>query len=217
MTTASICASGEVSSGSLFYRARYYNPATGRFISEDPIGFTGSGTNLYGYASNNPIDLIDPSGLLDVYIWKFTGSGPNDNWGHAAIMLNDHTYISWWPGSNRTPNDSNIYEADALDPSYPRDRWSEGRDRGYDNGVDPDFVIHIDGLDENAIRSWWDKFRNTHKWKTISQNCSTTAAQALMAGGAPPAYKVLWTPSDVQQYARFVQGYESLLELLFGE
>jgi hypothetical protein len=45
------------------YRARYYNPTTGRFLSEDPIGFAGSGTNLYAYASNNPISNKDPLGL----------------------------------------------------------------------------------------------------------------------------------------------------------
>jgi RHS repeat-associated protein len=36
-----------------YYRARYYNPNTGRFLSEDPIGFDGSGPNLYAYAPNN--------------------------------------------------------------------------------------------------------------------------------------------------------------------
>jgi hypothetical protein len=45
------------------YRARYYNPNTGRFLSEDPMGFAGSGTNLYAYAKNNPINLKDPYGL----------------------------------------------------------------------------------------------------------------------------------------------------------
>jgi RHS repeat-associated protein len=46
-----------------YYRARYYNPTTGRFLSEDPLGIMGSGTNLYAYAKNNPINLKDPSGL----------------------------------------------------------------------------------------------------------------------------------------------------------
>ena len=45
-----------------YYRARYYNPTTGRFLSEDPIGFAG-GMNLYGYAKNNPLNFKDPSGL----------------------------------------------------------------------------------------------------------------------------------------------------------
>src|SRR5262249_18480612 len=34
--------------GLYFYRARYYNPSLGRFISEDPIGF-GGGQNLYSF------------------------------------------------------------------------------------------------------------------------------------------------------------------------
>src|SRR5882724_4107941 len=38
-----------------FYCARYYNPGTGRFLSEDEVG-NDEGTNLYLYAGNSPID-----------------------------------------------------------------------------------------------------------------------------------------------------------------
>ena len=48
--------------GLYFLRARYYNPSTGRFLSEDPMGFAGSGTNLYAYTYDDPIDYRDPSG-----------------------------------------------------------------------------------------------------------------------------------------------------------
>jgi RHS repeat-associated protein len=47
------------------YRARYYDPSIGRFISEDPTQFAGSATNFYAYTENNPINLTDPSGLCD--------------------------------------------------------------------------------------------------------------------------------------------------------
>jgi RHS repeat-associated protein len=43
------------------YRNRYYNPAWGRFISEDPAGLL-SGINLYTYVDNSPISFNDPSG-----------------------------------------------------------------------------------------------------------------------------------------------------------
>ncbi len=50
--------------GLYYMRARYYDQHTGRFISEDPIGFVGGDVNLYAYVQNNPINLIDPSGLI---------------------------------------------------------------------------------------------------------------------------------------------------------
>ena len=49
--------------GLYYYRARYYHPRLQRFISQDPIGFIGKDTNLYGYVWNNPVNLIDPFGL----------------------------------------------------------------------------------------------------------------------------------------------------------
>jgi RHS repeat-associated protein len=50
----------------MYYRARYYQPRLQRFISEDPVGFNGGSFSLYAYVSNNPIKLIDPSGLSPV-------------------------------------------------------------------------------------------------------------------------------------------------------
>ena len=49
--------------GLYFYRGRYYSPLLGRFINEDPLGFDGGDDNLYAYVFDDPIELIDPSGL----------------------------------------------------------------------------------------------------------------------------------------------------------
>jgi RHS repeat-associated protein len=48
-----------------YNRARYYNPATGRFISEDPLGFGGGNPNVYAYVGNNPTNFLDPFGLTN--------------------------------------------------------------------------------------------------------------------------------------------------------
>ena len=49
-------------SGLSYYRARWYSPYMGRFLSPDPIGLDG-GTHLYRYVGNDPINFVDPSGL----------------------------------------------------------------------------------------------------------------------------------------------------------
>jgi len=45
---------------------RYYNPATGRYLTPDLIGLKG-GLNLFLYAGANPINAIDPKGLKKIY------------------------------------------------------------------------------------------------------------------------------------------------------
>ncbi|HTS09729.1 MAG TPA: RHS repeat-associated core domain-containing protein [Candidatus Eisenbacteria bacterium] len=49
-------------SGLYFYRARYFDPAAGRFISEDPSRFAG-GIDFYEYVDNSPLNEFDPLGL----------------------------------------------------------------------------------------------------------------------------------------------------------
>ncbi len=50
------------SGGYTYLRNRWYDPATGRFLTQDPIGLAG-GTNLYAYAGNDPVGFSDPFGL----------------------------------------------------------------------------------------------------------------------------------------------------------
>lgn len=177
---------------------RFYNPATGRFLSEDPIGFQG-GINKYTYAGNNPTNFVDPSGLLTVYIWNYTGSTAGENWGHASMMLNDGTYISWWPNCASGGGGSPFTNVPAYQQRDPRDDIR-------DEGSLPNESIPIEGLDEAAIKAWWDKYRKSDpNWKTIGRNCSTTVADGLKAGGAPDTGQssshLVWTPADVLQYA----------------
>jgi RHS repeat-associated protein len=50
----------------LYYdHARYYNSVTGRFVSQDPMGFKAGDSNLYRYVGNAPTTRKDPSGRVD--------------------------------------------------------------------------------------------------------------------------------------------------------
>ena len=53
-----------------YYRARFYDPARARFLSEDPIGLAGGG-NLYRYVENAPTRLVDPLGLQSLGVASF--------------------------------------------------------------------------------------------------------------------------------------------------
>jgi RHS repeat-associated protein len=56
-----------------YYRARYYDPSTGRFLSEDPIRFAG-GTDFYSYVLNNPVNRNDPKGENPFQHWPWNGN-----------------------------------------------------------------------------------------------------------------------------------------------
>lgn len=55
----------DTETGLYYYRFRYFDSVAGRFLNEDPTGFSG-GTNFYTYVSNHPTDFVDPKGLLRV-------------------------------------------------------------------------------------------------------------------------------------------------------
>ncbi len=45
---------------------RWYDPNLGKWLSQDPIGFSGRDANLYRYVGNSPTNATDPSGLFGV-------------------------------------------------------------------------------------------------------------------------------------------------------
>ena len=58
----SLVSSGTDASGLLYRRNRYYDPQSGQFTQQDPIGIAG-GLNLYGFAGGDPVNNADPFGL----------------------------------------------------------------------------------------------------------------------------------------------------------
>ena len=63
---------------------RYYDPDTGRYITADPIGLAG-GANLFSYVEDDPINLVDPLGLMSLRgrVLVLIGKG---NYVEAAVI-----------------------------------------------------------------------------------------------------------------------------------
>jgi uncharacterized protein RhaS with RHS repeats len=175
-----------------YYRARWYDPQAKRFLNENPIGLAG-GINLYAYVGNNPINAVDPNGLATVYVWP----SDKDHFGHAALELDDGTYISFWPTGMNAALSSEAFLSKNLD----QDTRGEGN-------RDP-IKVRLDNLDEDAIKQWWSKFRSNlkdHDFNFLWRNCSTIVSEALGAGGgrkrAPGNHHIVWEPADVLKYAQ---------------
>jgi RHS repeat-associated protein len=64
--------------GLYYYRARYYDPAHGVFLSRDPLGVWGDQGNFgnpYSYVGNNPLNFRDPSGACPICVTAGIGAG----------------------------------------------------------------------------------------------------------------------------------------------
>ena len=78
----------DTETGLRYYRARYYDPAAGRFLNEDPLRFK-AGPNFYVYVFNSPLQWRDPDGKKPDYgfLWNSFNHASNQ-----AAWLNCMVY-----------------------------------------------------------------------------------------------------------------------------
>lgn len=113
--------------GLYYHRARYYDPAHGRFLNEDPLQFEG-GLNFYAYADNNPTNETDPFGLRSTYqctitgvCWKRPNPHPECGWLDPGCFRYHGNWCGpTWTGGrveSYNPDHESLYKPpdDALD------------------------------------------------------------------------------------------------------
>ncbi len=72
----------DAATGLYYASARWYDPATGQFMSRDPTGFAAGDANLDRYVGDNPATMTDPWGLSG-------GAGGNGTWdpGYVSPLM----------------------------------------------------------------------------------------------------------------------------------
>ncbi|MGH8397449.1 MAG: RHS repeat-associated core domain-containing protein [Gammaproteobacteria bacterium] len=115
--------------GLYYYRARYYSPGYGRFITEDPLGLA-AGQNLYAYAGNNPINWVDPTGQFYIpftHIWipagEMFGAEAAQYWADKQVETANWLYAipglfaSLWTPCTSTSTIDNLATFAVLGPA----------------------------------------------------------------------------------------------------
>jgi RHS repeat-associated protein len=129
----------------VYYRARYYDPTTGRFISEDEERVSGS--SLYVYALNNPLRYVDPSGLSSVEY--------NDDTSTITLYSGDNfdgTVIAQGVAYNHPAPGSNGAFPEGV---YPADSWHTYNAGDSDSGFGPygNLVFTVPGRSGMSVHS----------------------------------------------------------------
>ena len=103
--------------GLYYYRARYYSPGMGRFISEDPIGFGGGSLNFYGYVNQQPTGYVDQDGMGKTSgprvpssrSWK-SPAGPGGNYGRGTPQapMSPGSSVTETPGAWGSPGSGGV-------------------------------------------------------------------------------------------------------------
>jgi len=66
--------------------------------------------------------------------------------------------------------------------------------------------VDLDGLDERKILEWWKQYKKNPQFAMIGRNCSSTATDALAAGGAETMF-IIPTPSDIYYEGQQIKAY----------
>jgi RHS repeat-associated protein len=163
--------------GLMYYRARWYDPQVGRFLTEDPIGFDGKQENFYAYVANNPVSRKDPDGL-DIAVIEngptsytpFWGGNPA---GHTAIAISCRGIYSFGNGTKRG---SSLLE-------YLRREAPKRNTRIY-------VIKTTCDQDKAAMQATWD-YGDTPLGGVLSDNCTSRVNHALDAANIGQPLNVL--------------------------
>jgi len=81
--------------GLYYFNARYYSPALGRFLQNDPLGYGGGSLNLYDYVNSDPLNSFDPLGLKTLS----TGATVNVAAPPTSDQFSFDSVINWFIGA----------------------------------------------------------------------------------------------------------------------
>jgi RHS repeat-associated protein len=157
-----------------FYRWRYFDAASGRFLAEDPEGFN-AGVNFYVYALNNPVVHTDPFGL-DVIVCFFPQPAMGN--GHVGFGFPGEPFtIGFYPN-----------------PDSQRNWGRQAQRLNGPGGLFPDVgdgprvckLIHTTpGQDACMMQKRIERLQNPGQYNLLKRQCTGFVRDSLSSCGIP--------------------------------
>ena len=144
--------------------ARVYDPATGRWMSQDPMGFDAGDSNLYRYVKNSPMDGVDESGLFpdpnDIDFHGLSGGSfgvqPSDS--PSTNSKNLIMLLGYWPNTDIGIGKNDVKEGQPYREGmlYPwRSLQMNYDNSGYDvQAFSPAFEAKADSTYPDGSSNW---------------------------------------------------------------
>lgn len=174
-------------SGTIYLRARYYDPTIGRFISRDSV--TGENTdplslNLYTYCENNPIYGVDPSGHMPKWLkntLKIAGSALITAAGAALCA----TGVGATVGAGLVVSGGSMLASNIMDAAGVDSKLACQISAGLDivGGTALCFVPGMQGMGASMIGSGVGSFAGGYISESLGGSYELGSAIGSMAGG----------------------------------
>jgi hypothetical protein len=159
---------------------------------------------------------------VNVFVWLPKG----EDVGHTALGIDGNFYISFWPNKANKSFAGSIVRS--LNINVARAPLYQDYDFDLNKlGFEP-IVIDIEGLNEEKIREYWLKIKESElDWKLAEFNCATMIANCLYLGSSfEPSFSPLasldlyiglglplgeveaWEPKTILRYAKEIQKFK---------
>jgi RHS repeat-associated protein len=189
----------DAETGLYYNRARYLDPTTGRWTTQDPLGFAAGDANLYRYVGNRPTLATDPSGNIAIVPILPIAAAVPENFSYRIAIenlvgggLTGFGAGLWWAVTFENRPDPAGNARLGYKPAHGRWQRSFHFDAPHGGVSYPHFNAEFGPLrrfNHSRIPSWLYRLGSTSVLRTVARG-------TVVAGVALDTYTIVSAPPE---------------------